>query len=72
MRKILNVKSLQIHKLCNDPLQAEIRSPNDTWVVFIIGFDKMALNMAGSQGKKQLFQNTATTIHHTWHFCYKS
>ena len=28
--KILNIKSLQIDKLCNDPLQAEIRSPNDT------------------------------------------
>ena len=28
--KILNVKSLQIDKLRNDPLQAKIRSPNDT------------------------------------------
>ena len=27
--KISNVKSLQIDKLHNDPLQAEIRSPND-------------------------------------------
>ena len=65
--KILNVKTLQIDKLSNDPLQAEIRSPNDTRLDFIIEFGKMALNMAGSQGnhKKQLSQNTATAIHHT-------
>ena len=67
--KILNVKSLQIDKLRNDPLQAEIRSPNNTWLDFIIEFGKMALNMAGSQGnrnrKKQLSQNMATVIHHT-------
>ena len=48
--KILNVKYLQIDKLCNDPLQAEIRSPNDTRLDFIIEFGKIALNMAGSQG----------------------
>ena len=42
--------SLQIDKLCNDPLQAEIRSPNVIRLDFIIEFDKMALNMAGSQG----------------------
>ena len=46
--KILNVKSLQIDKLRNDPLQAEIISPNDTRLDFIIKFCKMALNMAGS------------------------
>ncbi len=46
--KILNVKSLQIDKLHNDPLQAEIRSPNDTQLDFIIEFGKMALNMFGS------------------------
>lgn len=65
--KILNVKSLQIDKLHNDPLQAEIRSPNDTRLDFIIEFGKMALNMASSQGnrKKQLSQNTAAAIHHT-------
>ena len=65
--KILNVESLQIDKLRNDPLQAEIRSPNDTWFDFIIEFVKMVLNMAGSQGnrKKLLFLNTATTIHPT-------
>ena len=65
--KILNAKYLQIDKLRNDPLQAEIRSPNDTRLDFIIEFGKMALNMAGSQGnrKKQLSQNTATAIHHT-------
>ena len=64
--KILNVKSLQIDKLHNDPLQAEIRSPNDTQLDFIIEFGKMALNMTGSQGnhKKQLSQNTAAK-HHT-------
>ena len=58
----LNVKSLQIDKLRNDPLQAEIRFPKDTRLDFIIQFGKMALNMAGSQGnrKKQLSQNTAT------------
>ena len=58
--KILNVKSLQIDKLCNDPLQAEIRYLNDTVLDFIIEFGKMALNKAGSQGnhKKQLAQNT--------------
>lgn len=62
-----NFKSLQIDKLHNDPLQAEIRSPNDTRLDFIIEFSKMSLNMAGSQGncKKQLSQNTATAIHHT-------
>ena len=66
--KILNVKSLQIDKLHNDALQAEIRSPNDTRLDFIIEFGKMALNMAGNQGncKKQLSQNTATGIHHTY------
>ena len=65
--KILDVKSLQIDKSRNDPLQAEIRSPNDTRLDFI-EFGKMALNMADSQGnrKKQLFQNTSTAIHHTW------
>ena len=65
--KILNVKSLQIDKLRNDPLQAEIRSPNDTQLDFIIEFGKMALNIAGSQGnrKKQLSQNIATAIHYT-------
>ena len=64
---ILNVKSLRIDKLHNDLLQAEIRSPNDTRLDFIIEFSKMALNMAGSQGnrKKQLSQNIATAIHHT-------
>ena len=65
--KILNVKSLQIDKLFNDPLQAEIRSPNDTRLDFIIEFGKMALNMAGSQGNrnKQLSQNTASATRHT-------
>ena len=65
--KILNIKSLQTDKLHHDPVQAEIRSPNDTWLDFIIEFGKMALNMAGSQCnyKKQLSQNTATAIHHT-------
>ena len=48
--KILNVKSFQINKLHNDSLQAEIRSPNDTRLDFIIEFGKMALDMAGSQG----------------------
>ena len=43
--KILNVKFLQIDKLCNDPLQAEIRSPNDTQFYFIIEFSKMPLNI---------------------------
>ena len=77
--KILNVKSLQIDKLRNDPLQAEIRSLNDTQLDFIIEFGKMT----SSQGnrKKQLSQNTATAIHHTcngivslcWHlFSYES
>ena len=68
MVEILNVKSLQIDKLHNGPLQAQIRSPNDTQLDFI-EFGKMALNMAGSQGnhKKQLSQNTATAIHHTCH-----
>ena len=66
-RKFFNLKSLQIDKLRNNPLQAEIRSPNDIRLHFIIEFSKMALNMAGSQGnrKKQLSQNTATAIHHT-------
>ena len=66
--KILNVISLQIDKLFNEPLQVKIRSPNDTRLDFIIEFGKMALNMAGSQGnyKKQLSQNTATAIHYTW------
>ena len=49
MWKILNVKSLQNDKLRNNPLQAEIRSPNDTRLDFIIEFGKMAPNMAGSQ-----------------------
>ena len=63
----LNVKSLQMDRLRNDPPQVEIRSPNDTRLDFIIEFGKMALNMAGRQGnrKKQLSQNTATAIHHT-------
>ena len=54
--KILNVRSLQIDKSRNDPLQTEIRSPNDTKLDFIIEFGKMGLNMDGSQGnrKKQL------------------
>ena len=66
-RKILNVKSFQIDKLRNDPLQADTRSPNDTQLDFIIEFGKMALNMAGSQGivKNNYSKNTATTIHHT-------
>ena len=34
--KILNVKSHQIDKLRNDPIQAEIRSLNDTRLDFII------------------------------------
>ena len=66
--KILNVKSLQIDKLRNDPRQAEIRSPNDTQLDFIIELGKMAaLNMAGSQSNciKQLSQNSSTPIHHT-------
>ena len=77
--KILNVQSIKIHKLCNDPLQAKIRSPNDIQLDFIIEFGKMAaFNMAGSKRnhKKLLSQNTATAIHHTcngivslsWHF----
>ena len=65
--KILNLKSFQIDKLHNNPLQAEIRSPNDTQFDFIIECGKMALNMADSQGnhKKQLSQSTATAIHYT-------
>ena len=65
--KILNVKSLQIDKLRYDPLQAEIRSLNDTRLDFIIEFIKMALYKTGSQGnrKKQLFQNTTTAKHLT-------
>ena len=65
--KILNVKSLQINKLRNDPLQTEIRSPNDTQLDSIIEFGKMALNMACSQvnRKKQLSHNTTTAIHQT-------
>ena len=51
--KILNVKSLQIDKLHNNPLEAEIRSPNDTRLDFIIEFGKMALNMVGSQGNRK-------------------
>ena len=63
----LNVKSFQIDKLHKDPLQVEIRSPNDTQLDFIIEFGKMTLNMAGSQGnrKKQLSQNIAPGIYHT-------
>ena len=37
-------------KLRNNPLQAEIRSPNDTRLDFIIDFGKMTLNMVDSQG----------------------
>ena len=59
--------SLQIDKLRHDPLQAEIRSPNDTLLDFINEFGKMSLNLAGSQGnrKKQSSQNTTTAIHRT-------
>ena len=48
---------------CNDPVQAEIRSPNNSELDFIIEFGKMA----GSQGnrKNQLSQNSATAMHHT-------
>ena len=45
--------SLQIDKLCNNPLQAEIRSPNDIGIDFIIEFGKIALNMDGSQGNRK-------------------
>ena len=49
----LNVKSLQIDKLHNDPLQAEIRSLFDIRLNFFIEFDKTALNIAGSQGNSK-------------------
>ena len=66
--KILNVKTLKIDKLHNDPLQTEIKSPNDSQTDFIIEFDQMVLNITGSQGNrmKQLPKHAATTIHHTW------
>ena len=41
---------LRLIKLCNDPLQAEIRSPNNTRLDFTIEIGKMTSNMAGSQG----------------------
>ena len=62
--KILNIKSFQIDKLRNDTLQAEIRSPNDTRLDFIIEFGKVALNIAGSQGNRKN-NYPKTTIHHT-------
>ena len=66
--KILNFKIFQIDKLHNDPLQAEIRYLNDSWLDFIFDFGQMALNMAGSQGDhiKQLSKHTATSIDHTF------
>ena len=47
---ISNFKALQIDNLYNDPLQAELRSPKDVWLDFIIEFRQMPLNIAGSQG----------------------
>ena len=58
--KILNVKSLSVDKLGNDPLQAEIKSPNDTRLDFIIEFGKMVLDMTGSQGNRK--NNYPTTL----------
>ena len=58
--KILNFKSLQIDKLSNDHLRAEIKSTNDTRLDFIIEFGKVALNKADSQGnrKKNIYPKT--------------
>ena len=50
---MLNVKSLQIDKLRNGPLQAEIRSSNDTRLDFITEFGKININIAGSQGNRK-------------------
>ena len=57
--------SRQIDKLRNYPLQAEIRSPNDTRLDFIIEFDKIALNMVGSQGnrKKNYYPQTLLLLY---------
>ena len=65
--KIFNVKTLQIDKLHNEPLQTEIKSLNNSQLDFIIEFGQIALNMAGSQGNRitQLSKHTATTIYHT-------
>ena len=54
--KILDVKNLPIDKLHNDPLQAEIKSPIDSQLDFIIDFGQIAFNMASSQSNciKQL------------------
>ena len=65
--EILNVKTFQIDNLHNNPLQAEIRSPNDSRLNFIIEFGEIVLNMASNQGHriKQLFKHTDATIHCT-------
>ena len=64
---MLNVKTLQIDKLHNELLQAEIRSPNDSRLYSLIDLNQIALSIAGSQDSriKQLSKHTATTIHNT-------
>ena len=54
--KILNIKTLQIDKLHNNTLQAEIRSLNESQLDFVSVFGQIPFNMTGSQGNliKQL------------------
>lgn len=51
--KILNVKALGTDIRHKDPLEAEIRSPDDSWLDFIITFGKMALNMTQGQSNSE-------------------
>ena len=62
--KILYGKILQIDILPIDFLLAEIKSPTDSRLDFIIVFAQMVPNMASSQGNcmKQLSKHRATNI----------
>ena len=51
----------------NDPLQAAISDPHDQRLDYLSKFSDMALEMAGTQGKriKPFSKDTANAIHHT-------
>ena len=65
--KIVNVKALGADVRHNDPLQAAISDPHDKRLDYLLEFGDMALEMAGTQGKriKQFSKDTANAIHHT-------
>ena len=65
--KIVSVKCQGMDKRKNDELLAEIRSPNDSRLSFLLEFGNMCLKMKSKPRKRerQLTRDTALAIYHT-------